>query len=132
MAAAVADYRPAESTETKLKRSEIGEKVQLQLLENPDLLAQTVTALRKEGSETMVVGFAAEASSELETLGRKKLESKGCDFIVANNISDAKVFGQDETEVLLVSKHSAIKLSGTKQLVATEVLSRIASNIGES
>ena len=132
MAAAVADYRPAESKETKLKRSEIGEKFQLQLLENPDLLAQTVTALRKEGSETMVVGFAAEASSELETLGRKKLESKGCDFIVANDISDAKVFGQDETEVLLVSKHSAIKLSGTKQLVATEVLSRIASNIGES
>jgi phosphopantothenoylcysteine decarboxylase/phosphopantothenate--cysteine ligase len=132
MAAAVADFRPVESSEAKLKRSEIGENFELQLIANPDLLAQTVTALKTESPEVVVVGFAAEASTELEDLGRKKLESKGCHYIVANNISDSRVFGKDETEVLLVSKDAVIKLSGSKQEVATAALLRIASSIDKS
>ena len=132
MAAAVADFRPVESSEAKLKRSEVGESLELQLIANPDLLAQTVSALNEEGSRAVVVGFAAEASAELEELGRRKLDSKGCHYIVANNISSSMVFGKDETEVVLVSKDSVIKLSGSKQDVATAVLSQIASNMGES
>ena len=132
MAAAVADFRPVESSEAKLKRSEVGESLELQLTANPDLLAQTVSALNEEGSRAVVVGFAAEASTELEELGRIKLDSKGCHYIVANNISSSMVFGKDETEVVLVSKDSVIKLSGSKQDVATAVLSQIASNMGES
>ena len=132
MAAAVADYRPAQATEAKLKRSEIGEKVQLELVANPDLLALAIAGLNERGSRTVVVGFAAEASSDLESLGLKKLESKGCDYIVANNISSGMVFGKDETEVVLISKDSAQPFRGTKQSVATAVLSQIASNMGES
>jgi phosphopantothenoylcysteine decarboxylase/phosphopantothenate--cysteine ligase len=132
MAAAVADFRPVESSEAKLKRSEVGERLELQLIANPDLLAQTVSALNEVGSRAVVVGFAAEASAELEELGRRKLDSKGCHYIVANNISSSMVFGNDDTEVVLVSKDSVTKLSGSKQEVATAVLTQIASNIGES
>ena len=132
MAAAVADFRPAASTDAKLKRSEVGEKLDLELVANPDLLAQTIGSLKHEGSKAIVIGFAAEASDELEELGRKKLVSKGCDYIVANNISNGKVFGKDETEVVLVSKDSTMKIAGTKQTVAAAVLSQIASNMGES
>ena len=132
MAAAVADFRPAESTDSKLKRSKIGDKLELRLVANPDLLAHTVSALGSHRGKTIVVGFAAEASGELESLGRKKLESKDCDYIVANNISHQMVFGKDDTEVVLVSKSGSEAISGNKQAVAAAVLSRIASNMGES
>jgi phosphopantothenoylcysteine decarboxylase/phosphopantothenate--cysteine ligase len=132
MAAAVADFRPAEATDSKLKRSEIGDKLELQLVANPDLLAQTVSALGAHRKKTIVVGFAAETSGELESLARKKLESKDCDYIVANNISNQMVFGKDDTEVVLVSRRGSEAISGSKQAVAAAVLSRIASNMGES
>jgi phosphopantothenoylcysteine decarboxylase/phosphopantothenate--cysteine ligase len=104
----------------------------LELVANPDLLAQTVSSLRKDGSKAIVIGFAAEASDDLENLGRKKLASKGCDFIVANNISSGKVFGKKETEIVLVSKDSTERITGTKLAVATIVLSRAATIMGES
>jgi phosphopantothenoylcysteine decarboxylase / phosphopantothenate---cysteine ligase len=132
MAAAVSDYRPVESTVGKMKRSELGDKIDLQLVANPDLLAQTVRTMGKNRRETIIVGFAAEASDELESIGRKKLELKGCDYVVANNISDGMVFGKDDTEVLLISSVEALKFSGSKQHVAATVLSRIASNMVET
>jgi phosphopantothenoylcysteine decarboxylase/phosphopantothenate--cysteine ligase len=132
MAAAVADFKPQASTDGKLKRSEVGETLALELVANPDVLAQTISSLKHKSSKAIVIGFAAEASDELEELGRMKLESKGCDYIVANNISHGKVFGKDETEVVLVSKSFTEKFAGTKQAVATAVLSRIASIMGES
>ena len=132
MAAAVADFRPAEATDSKLKRSEIGDKLELQLVANPDLLAHAVSALGAQRKKTIVVGFAAETSGELESLARKKLESKDCDYIVANNISNQMVFGKDDTEVVLVSRRGSEAISGSKQAVAAAVLSRIASNMVES
>ncbi len=132
MAAAVSDYRPIESTVGKMKRSELGDKIDLQLVTNPDLLALTVRSMGKNRRETIIVGFAAEASDELESIGRKKLELKGCDYVVANNISNGMVFGKDDTEVLLISSVEALKISGSKQHVAATVLSRIASNMVET
>jgi phosphopantothenoylcysteine decarboxylase/phosphopantothenate--cysteine ligase len=128
----LADFRPAASTDAKLKRADLGEKTSLELVANPDILAQTVSLLSQEESKPIVIGFAAEVSDELEKLGRKKLLSKGCDYIVANNIGSGKVFGRDETEVVLVYGDSAERISGTKIAVATGVLSKIASNMGES
>jgi phosphopantothenoylcysteine decarboxylase/phosphopantothenate--cysteine ligase len=63
-------------------------------------------------------------------LARGKLESKQCDFVVANDVSHGAVFGQDETNVLLVSRESTQDFSGSKQSVATAVLSEIASKMG--
>ena len=131
MAAAVADFRPLESIDAKIKRSALGGEFELKLVANPDLLAETLRSLGQNRQKTVVVGFAAEASTELESLALKKLESKGCDYIVANNISNGAVFGKDDTEVVLVSKDETLRVSGDKQLVASTVLSRIASNMGE-
>ena len=132
MAAAVSDFRPAKSLTSKLKRSELGETVELELVANPDVLSETVNSLGETRQKTTVVGFAAETSTELEALGRKKLAAKACDYIVANDISNEAVFGMDDTEVVLVSVNQSERISGSKQVVAEAVLSRIASNMGES
>jgi phosphopantothenoylcysteine decarboxylase/phosphopantothenate--cysteine ligase len=129
MAAAVADYKPIESTSTKLKRSELGEELNLSLVANPDILAETVKRLISSGSKAVVVGFAAEASNDLESLAKIKLAAKGCDYLIANDISDGKVFGKDHTELVLVSQSGSNTFVGSKQSVAKDVLSLIASNI---
>ena len=129
MAAAVADYKPIESTSTKLKRSELGEELNLSLVANPDILAETVKRLKSSATKAVVVGFAAEASNDLESLARIKLTAKGCDYLIANDISDGKVFGKDHTELVLVSQSGSNTFVGSKQSVAKDVLSLIASNI---
>ena len=129
MAAAVADYRPTESTSSKLKRSEVGEQLNLSLVANPDILVETIQALKNANSKSVVVGFAAEASDELESLAKVKLLVKGCDFLVANDISDGKVFGKDNTEIVLVDKSGSTRFQGSKQSVAKDVLSLIASTM---
>ena len=131
MAAAVADYKPSESTSSKLKRSELGERLEISLVVNPDILFETVAALKKSGSTSLVVGFAAETGNDLEALAKSKLAAKGCDYLVANDISDGKVFGKDDTELLLVSKSGSNRFQGSKQSVARDVLSLIASNMGQ-
>ena len=132
MAAAVADYKPTDSTSTKLKRSEMGEQLTLSLVANPDILVETVKSIRASASKAVVIGFAAEASDDLESLARVKLSAKGCDYLVANDISNGKVFGRDNTEIVLVDKSGSNKFQGSKQTVAKDVLSLIASNMGQS
>ena len=129
MAAAVADYKPIKSTATKLKRSELGEELNLSLVANPDILAETVKRLESSATKAVVVGFAAEASDDLESLAKIKLAAKGCDYLIANDISDGKVFGKDDTELVLVSQSGSSKFQGSKQSVAKDVLSLIASNM---
>ena len=129
MAAAVADYKPIESTSTKLKRSELGEELNLSLVANPDILAETVKRVKSSATKAVVVGFAAEASNDLESLAKIKLAAKGCDYLIANDISDGKVFGKDHTELVLVSQSGSNTFVGSKQSVAKDVLSLIASNI---
>jgi phosphopantothenoylcysteine decarboxylase/phosphopantothenate--cysteine ligase len=132
MAAAVADYKPTDPTSSKLKRSEMGEQLNLSLVANPDILVETVKSLRASASKAVVIGFAAEASDDLESLARVKLSAKGCDYLVANDISDGKVFGRDNTEIVLVDKSGSNKFQGSKQTVAKDVLSLIASNMRQS
>ena len=132
MAAAVADFRPSEPTASKLKRSELGDRLDVALVANPDILTETVAALKKTDSKAIVLGFAAEASDDLEALAKAKLSAKGCDYLAANNISEGKVFGKDQTELLLVSISGTQRFQGSKQSVAKDVLSLIASNMGES
>ena len=129
MAAAVADYKPIESTSTKLKRSELGQELDLSLVANPDILAETVKRLISSATKAVVVGFAAEASDDLDSLARLKLTAKGCDYLIANDISDGKVFGKDHTELVLVSQSGSSSFQGSKQSVAKDVLSLIASNM---
>jgi phosphopantothenoylcysteine decarboxylase/phosphopantothenate--cysteine ligase len=80
--AAVADYRPSEQREHKLKKGEQGSELTLRLVANPDILA---TLAARKGA-TFVVGFAAE-TRDVIAAARSKLAEKGADLIVANNVS---------------------------------------------
>ena len=96
-AAAVADYRPASFSETKLKKAE--ESLSLELVQNPDILGSARRQLDYGG---VLVGFAAETEN-LEGNAREKLRQKHCDLIVANDVSRKGVgFDSELNEVLLV------------------------------
>lgn len=100
-AAAVADWRVAEPAPEKIKKAN-GAPNSLQLIENPDIV-KTIAGLG-ELRPTLVVGFAAETENLLEH-ARRKLEAKGCDLIVANDVSPASgVMGGDRNTVHLVSR----------------------------
>ncbi len=95
MAAAVADYRPAERSERKLKKVEGVQELTLRLVKNPDILA----GLGAKRTKQFLVGFAAE-TEELESNAMKKLAAKRCNLIVANDVTDPQAgFGKD-TNVL--------------------------------
>ena len=99
MAAAVADYRPAEVAESKMKKGSEADLSTIKLTENPDILAGVVEARRRGdvASTTKIVGFAAETGDENSTpldFARKKLQKKGCDLLMCNAVGEGKVFGQ--------------------------------------
>lgn len=102
MAAAVADYRPAEVAESKMKKDSEADLSTIKLTENPDILAGVVEA-RRQGdvaSTTKIVGFAAETGDENNSpldLARKKLKKKGCDLLMCNAVGEGKVFGQPDS-----------------------------------
>jgi phosphopantothenoylcysteine decarboxylase / phosphopantothenate---cysteine ligase len=99
-AAAVADWRIADATDRKIKK-EPGRLPSLALAENPDILA--TIAHRASDRPGFVVGFAAETDDVIPH-ARQKLARKGCDLIVANDVSTASgVMGGDENTVHLVS-----------------------------
>jgi phosphopantothenoylcysteine decarboxylase/phosphopantothenate--cysteine ligase len=83
-AAAVADFRPAAVHEHKLKKETLaeGEGLQLELVRNPDILAEVAA----QSAQRVVVGFAAE-SEDVIPAAQRKLARKGCDLIVANDVS---------------------------------------------
>jgi len=97
-AAAVADWR-VEAAPDKIKKQQDGGAPALTLVENQDILARV--AAREVGRPALVVGFAAE-TRDLLRHGSEKLARKGCDLIVANDVS-AGVFGADENQVHIVS-----------------------------
>jgi phosphopantothenoylcysteine decarboxylase/phosphopantothenate--cysteine ligase len=100
MAAAVADYRPAEAAATKLKK-EAAEELDLHLQRTDDVLA-ALSAARRPGQT--LVGFAAEHGEDAVALGRGKLERKGLDLVVVNDISRADIgFDTAENEVTIVA-----------------------------
>jgi phosphopantothenoylcysteine decarboxylase / phosphopantothenate---cysteine ligase len=99
-AAAVADWRAASVQAEKIKKG--ASTPQLSLVENPDIL-KTIAA-RKKDRPSLIIGFAAETENVIAH-AKKKLESKGCDWIVANDVSAAGgVFGGDNNTVHLITR----------------------------
>jgi phosphopantothenoylcysteine decarboxylase / phosphopantothenate---cysteine ligase len=127
-AAAVADWRVANEGEQKLKKTAAG-MPPLQLVENPDILA-TISKL-PDRRPPLVIGFAAETEHLIDN-ARAKLARKGCDWIVANDVSPATgVMGGDRNTVHLLTRDGpAIKVDSwpvmTKEEVATALVARIA------
>ena len=94
-AAAVSDYKINQTSDTKIKK--IGENISLELTENPDILKRI--GKRNSQRPELVIGFAAETEN-LHKNAEAKLVSKGCDWILANDVSNGKVFGEDENEIV--------------------------------
>lgn len=129
-AAAVADWRVAHSATEKIKKGAGGAPA-LPLTENPDILASI--ARRGAGRPALVVGFAAETEKVIEH-ARQKLERKGCDLIVANDVSLAGsgipggVMGGDANLVHLVSRDGVVSWpTMSKAEVAERLVSHVAA-----
>ncbi|MDH5675106.1 MAG: bifunctional phosphopantothenoylcysteine decarboxylase/phosphopantothenate--cysteine ligase CoaBC [Myxococcales bacterium] len=125
MSAAVADYRPAEIAEQKLKKADKGAEMRIELVKNPDILAGLGAA--RKGALPVLIGFAMETHDVLN-YARGKLRSKGADLIVANEA--AVGFGRDDTQVTLVSEENDEVLPpGSKLEAAARILDCAAERL---
>lgn len=123
MAAAVADYRPSEAGETKHKKT--GESLQLELVENPDILAELAANRGRE--EQLVVGFAAETGDEKASAldyGIAKAKRKGADMLIINEVGAATGFGDVDTAITVVNGEGEIlsHAEGSKSRMAEHIL----------
>ena len=124
MAAAPADFTPATSSDLKIKKSgQAG--LELTLVQTTDVLAGLVAA--RTDPAQVIVGFAAEtptAEQSLVELGRAKLARKGCDLLVLNEVGRGLVFGQPDSEIILLSADGAsAPIGGSKDVLAHRILS---------
>ena len=121
MVAAVADWRPSKAAKKKIKKGEAAAAVEL--VENPDILA-TLSKLSKK-RPILVIGFAAETDN-VEANARAKIAMKGCDWIVANDVSGV-VMGGDDNQVMLITRDGAQSWPlMSKDLVARKLAAEIA------
>lgn len=120
MAAAVSDYRVENCAENKIKKQ--GNKLTLELVENPDILKSICKTPNK-----IICGFCAESENLLEN-AKAKIQKKGCDFLIANDISRKDIgFNTDENEVYIIDKSLNIKHieKDTKENIARRILEEI-------
>ncbi len=144
MAAAVADFRPAQVAGTKMKKShepghedDLDAAPTLRLVRNPDILHGLVRA-RGGGTSPLIVGFAAETGDEQGDVlqhARAKLARKGCDLLVANEVGTDLTFGQDHSTVHLLRPGTDDIQTvgpGSKHATATALWDAVADMLGRS
>ena len=122
MAAAVADYRAKEISPQKLKKSQ-DDEITLTLVKNPDILKE----ISAQKTSQTIVGFCAESENLFEN-AKEKIASKGCDFLVANDISRKDIgFSSDYNEVTILDKNGNIKQleRADKMSIAKQILDYI-------
>lgn len=122
MAAAVADYRVKNKSEQKLKKTG-EESITLELVKNPDILQE----LCKKKTHQTVIGFCAESENLIEN-AKEKIQKKGCDYLIANDISRTDIgFSSDYNEVLIIDKKGGMKKleKASKSDIAREILKEI-------
>ena len=132
MSAAVADFRPAEVSDTKIKKRDDTADPVVTLVRNPDILQELVEQ-RNAGyaqSGQLIVGFAAEtgdSQGDVLAYAEAKLQRKGCDLLVVNHVGTDKVFGQDSNSVVILSRSGSEpqEASGSKTEVSEAIISRI-------
>lgn len=122
--AAVADYRPRDVAEQKIKKN--AEEMQLELVKNPDILKWAGSVKKQQ----YLIGFALETSNA-EAYGKSKIESKNLDAIIVNSLEDAGAgFGHDTNKIKIIDKSNKIysfELK-TKQQVALDIVDFIRGN----
>ena len=144
MSAAVADFRPAEFAEFKIKKSADSEDTPvIQLVRNPDILREVVVRrqqAREAGESTpgpkLIVGFAAETGSAEKTpleLGREKLQRKGTDFLAVNTVGVNRGFGTDDNAITLLStlNDEVPVFSGSKKELSVRLVEHVAAFLPE-
>ena len=125
MAAAVADWRVVNACDHKMKKDGSGKAVALEFAENPDILKMISTGSLRPG---LVVGFAAETDDVVAHATAKRLR-KGCDWIVANDVSPATgIMGGAENAVTLITDAGA---ESWPRMAKSEVARRLAAKIAE-
>jgi phosphopantothenoylcysteine decarboxylase/phosphopantothenate--cysteine ligase len=133
MVAAVADFRPAERAEHKIKKG-AGEPDSIPLTRNPDILAGLVAD--RAGARPLLVGFAAEtgdASGDPLAHGRRKLADKGCDLMVVNRVGDQHAFGRPDNAAVILSRDGTetdVPL-GPKAVLAATLWDVVAARLGQ-
>lgn len=121
-AAAVADWKIKTPARQKIKKTD--KAPTFTMMENPDILQRLATHPRKRPS--LVIGFAAE-TEKLADSAAKKLKAKGCDWIIANDVSEGKGFDSDENQVMLVTAGKREEWPPmSKDAVAARLAERIA------
>ena len=133
MAAAPADFRPAERAEHKIKKRPGAAAPVLDLVENPDILAALVAERAASGAPTMpvLVGFAAETGDDEGDVvhhGRAKLRRKGCDLLVVNDVRGGAVFGADDNAAVILDSAGGERVipAGPKAALAAAVWDRVS------
>ena len=133
MNAAVADFRPARIENSKIKKRDEHSAPVIELVRNPDILAELVAA-RSQNPDLpeFIVGFAAETGDEQGSVleyGQAKLERKGCEMLVVNEVGATLTFGQETNSIhVLFADHAeAVQASGSKLEVARVVIEQISN-----
>ncbi|MBY6155611.1 bifunctional phosphopantothenoylcysteine decarboxylase/phosphopantothenate--cysteine ligase CoaBC [Vannielia litorea] len=123
-AAAVADWRVVDASLKKIKKDGSGKIAPLEFTENPDILAEVSKASNRPG---LVIGFAAE-TNDLIAHAEAKLKRKGCDWIIANDVSpETGIMGGTENAVTILTANGADALPRmSKDQVAQQLAARIA------
>jgi phosphopantothenoylcysteine decarboxylase/phosphopantothenate--cysteine ligase len=128
MAAAPADFRPVDTAATKIKKDADGAAPEIRLTQNPDILA--ALARDRPNERIVVVGFAAETGDDTGTVmdhARAKLDRKGCDLLVVNDVAGGAVFGAEDNEAVVLARDgSATPVPrGTKAELAHVIWDRV-------
>ncbi|MGJ7442115.1 bifunctional phosphopantothenoylcysteine decarboxylase/phosphopantothenate--cysteine ligase CoaBC [Aquipuribacter sp. MA13-6] len=138
MAAAVADYRPAEVSGTKIKKTGESDAPTLRLVRTVDVLATVSHDRPRPG--LVVVGFAAETGDETGDVrhhAEAKLRAKGCDLLVVNDVSGGAVFGSEHNQVVVLAPgpDGAVEVASTgttdKRAVAETVVDAVVHRLAE-
>jgi phosphopantothenoylcysteine decarboxylase / phosphopantothenate---cysteine ligase len=127
-AAAVADFAPASVAGSKIKKREGTDEITLTLRKNPDILADVA----RLSPRPYIVAFAAETDM-VEQNARQKLERKGADIIVANDVADATIgFDADQNEVLVLGRDGGVVRieRAAKAVIANRLLDLIVKQLG--
>ena len=131
MAAAITDFRVKNFNNQKIKKTDTNEMT-LELVKNPDILKEICGRKKSESSGSVIVGFCAETENLID-YAKKKIIEKGCDFIVANDVSRKDIgFSSDENEVFIIDKHLNIKKleKEQKSVIAKKIIGEIYEQSG--
>lgn len=143
MAAAPADFRPAKPASSKIKKSADGRAPDIELVENPDILRELVASRVSDPPQVgdtpapLIVGFAAETGDDNASViehARAKLERKGCDYLVVNDVSEGRAFEQPDNEVIILGNDGSVTdiPHGPKIAVGHAIWDLAAQRVGRS